>query len=89
MGSGYTTWDFVLTLMAIAALGGVAVARRIRARLGLPPSRRQLAGDVKSVAFLRSMHLDPNAVLGREFVAQADAHRSTLSGDGTPHEPSA
>jgi hypothetical protein len=46
---------------------------RILARHGLLPQPDPDAADVRTVAFLRSLDLDPTEILGPDVVATADA----------------
>lgn len=62
--------------MAGAAFAGYAFKPRVHralARAGLVNEPDPVAHDVTTVAFLRSLDLDPVAVLGADVVAAADA----------------
>jgi hypothetical protein len=62
-------------LAAAAGMGYVVKApvHRALAAVGLAPDPDPVAHDVRTVAFLRSLDLDPVAVLGAEVVAAAEA----------------
>jgi hypothetical protein len=55
-----------------AALAAGAVARGVGAMRASTPDERRLARDVRTVAFLRGLDLDPVAILGADAVRAAD-----------------
>lgn len=62
--------------VAAAAVAGYFVkapVHRMLARTGLAPDPDPVAHDVRTVAFLRALDLDPVAALGPEAVAQAES----------------
>jgi hypothetical protein len=64
------------TVVAQAAIVGYvlkAPVHRALARAGLVAEPDPVAHDVRTVAFLRSLDLDPVEILGREAVAAAEA----------------
>jgi hypothetical protein len=50
-----------------------APVHRVLARTGLAPEPDPVAHDVRTVAFLRSLDLDPVEILGADAVAAAEA----------------
>ena len=69
----------VSTAEAIAIQGAFvgyvvkAPVHRMLARAGLAPEPDPVAHDVRTVAFLRSLELDPVEILGADAVAAAEA----------------
>jgi hypothetical protein len=69
----------VSTAEAIAIQGAFVAyvvknpVHRMLARAGLAPEPDPVAHDVRTVAFLRSLDLDPVAILGADAVAAAEA----------------
>ena len=71
--------------MAGAAFVGFAVKPRVHralARLGVVNEHDPVAHDVRTVAFLRSLDLDPVEVLGADVVAAAEAWRAPQPAPG-------
>jgi hypothetical protein len=62
-------------MVAAAGVGYVVKAplHRALAAVGLAPAPDPVAHDVRTVAFLRGLDLDPVAVLGADVVAAAEA----------------
>ena len=62
-------------VIQVAFVGYVvkAPAHRMLARAGLAPEPDPVAHDVRTVAFLRSLDLDPVEILGADAVAAAEA----------------
>ena len=66
-----TTAQAVVGQAAFAAYVLKDPVHRLLAHLGVTPAPDPVAHDVRTVAFLRSLDLDPVAVLGAETVAAA------------------
>lgn len=63
-------------VVASLALSAAVLKRPVHdalARHGLVPERDPVGRDARTVAFLRSLDLDPVEILGAEVVAAADA----------------
>jgi hypothetical protein len=73
-----TTFEFVAGKVAFAAWLGAEPAHRALANLGVVEARDLVARDTRTIAFLRSLELDPVELLGAEVVARADAHRQPV-----------
>jgi hypothetical protein len=60
-----------------AVLAAGAVARGVGALRVTDPDERRVARDVRTVAFLRALDLDPEEILGAPVVAAADRRASS------------
>jgi hypothetical protein len=65
--------EFVLASGSLGAYALAQPARNALVALGVLPEPDPLARDVRTVAFLRRLELDPNEVLGEAVVAAVDA----------------
>jgi hypothetical protein len=68
-----------------AVLAAGAVARGVGALRVTDPDERRVARDMRTVAFLRALDLDPEEILGASVVAAAD--RRASSGTASPARP--
>ena len=68
-----TNAEAVLATAAFASYAVRGPLHRTLARAGLAPDPDPVAHDVRTVAFLRGLDLDPVEVLGSDVVAQAES----------------
>jgi hypothetical protein len=69
----FSTTEFVVSSAALVAVAAHRPVRRALAATGIVPEPHPRAADIRTVAFLRSLDLDPVAILGAEVTASADA----------------
>jgi hypothetical protein len=71
--------------VAVTTAALKAPVHRLLADIGLVAPADPVARDVRTVAFLRSLDLDPAAVLGADVVDRADARAAERAvADGVP-----
>jgi hypothetical protein len=68
-----TTGQSALTALAIFGYAVKPATHRLLARAGFAAAPDPVRDDVRTVAFLRSLDLDPVAALGADVVSAADA----------------
>ena len=68
-----STAEVVAAQAAFAVYAAQPPIRRRMAKLGLVAERDRVAHDVRTLAFLRDLDLDPVEILGREIVDAAAA----------------
>ena len=68
-----STAEAATAWVAVAAFIVKPPAHRMLARAGLAPDPDPVAHDVRTIAFLEALDLDPTAVLGADVVAQASS----------------
>jgi hypothetical protein len=83
-----TTFEFVAGKVALAAWVAAEPAQRALANLGVVEARDLVARDAHTVAFLRSLELEPAELLGAEVVARADAHPQRVRASRRRFSPS-
>ncbi len=74
-----STGEAVATLAAFTTYVVTPPVHRALARAGFAPDPDPVAHDVRTVAFLTALDLDPVAVLGQDVVDQASAWTPSTS----------
>jgi hypothetical protein len=70
-----STADFLVTSGGLGAYALAKPGREALVALGVLPEADPLERDVRTVAFLRRLDLDPDEILGADVVAAADRWR--------------